>query len=135
MSIPRQAVNELSTTPHGRLLSTAICLTLLGGGLSATIHDPMGIALMCVAIVVGIALSLVATAMAIETRPAFAIFSIINLPFAMFAFVVGLGVVQHGAHWGAYAFMLLGAAFGVLALMGKRSDVHHPHDSTLANAH
>lgn len=114
-------MNELSTTPHGRLLSVAIAISLLGGGISALIHDPMGIALMCVSMLGGVVLTLMAVAMSIDKRASFAVMAIILLPFLMFLYAIGLTVSMHDhTQWPAYGFMAIGAVFGALALRGGK---------------
>lgn len=128
-------MNELSTTPHGRLLSIAIAVALLGGGISATIHDPMGVFVMCVSLLCSVVLTLTAIALSIEHRPAFGILAAVILPFLFFLYAVGLGVVHLRAPWGAYGFIGLGAFFAILALRGKRAPSSTHHTSTPAGAH
>lgn len=126
-------MNELSTTTHGRILSAAITIALMGGGISATRHDATGIALMCVSLLAGVVLTLVALAMAIEKRPAFAAISAVVLPLVFFLYAVGLTVsIHHHATWGAYGFIGLGALFGLNALRGagKPSEVRTPAHAT-----
>lgn len=123
-------MNELATTTHGRILSAAITIALMGGGIAATIHDPAGIALMCVSLLGGVVLTLLALAMAIESRPAFAAFCAVVLPLVFFLYAVGLTVsMHHHATWGAYGFIALGALFGANALRslgGKPAEMRTP---------
>lgn len=122
-------MNELSTTTHGRILSIAITVALMGGGIAATIHDSTGIALMCVSLLGGVVLTLVALAMAIEKRPAFSALCAIVLPLVFFLYAVGLTVsIHHHATWGAYGFIGLGALFAINALrgVGRSSEARTP---------
>lgn len=123
----RPDMNELATTSHGRLLSIAITLALAGGGISATIHDPMGIALMCVSLLGAVVLTLMALAMSISKRPAFAVVATVVLPLVFFLYAVGLTVsIHHKAGWAAYGFIAIGALFGLNALRGgKPSEAAH----------
>lgn len=114
-------MNELATTSHGRLLSAAITLALAGGGIAALIHDPMGIALMCVSLLGSVVLTLLALAMSISTRPSFAAVATVVLPLFFFLYAVGLTVsIHHKAAWGAWGFIALGALFGLNALRGGK---------------
>ncbi|MEZ4302402.1 MAG: hypothetical protein R3B70_46170 [Polyangiaceae bacterium] len=125
-------MNELSNTTHGRILSAAITVALAGGGIAATIHDSMGIALMCVSLLGGVVLTLAALAMAIEKRPGFAALAAVVLPLVFFLYAVGLTVsIHHHATWAAYGFIALGALFGVNALRGLGGH----RDETLDAAH
>jgi hypothetical protein len=132
-------MNELSTTTHGRILSAAITIALMGGGISATIHDATGIALMCVSLLGGVVLTLLALAMSIESRPAFAAFSVVVLPLVFFLYAVGLTVsIHHHATWAAYGFIGLGALFAVNALrsFGKPAEVRTTaHGTAHGTAH
>lgn len=126
-------MNELSTTTHGRILSAAITVALAGGGISATMHDSTGIALMCVSLLGSVVLSLVALAMAIETRPAFSALCAVVLPLVFFLYAVGLTVsIHHHATWGAYGFIALGALFAANALRGagKKAEIRTPAHAT-----
>lgn len=128
-------MNELSSTTHGRLLSAAITIALMGGGIAATIHDATGIALMCVSLLAGVVLTLLALAMAIEPRPAFAAYCAVVLPLVFFLYAVGLTVsIHHHAGWAAYGFIGLGALFGVNALRGLGKPAEMQSHAT-ASAH
>lgn len=117
-------IQELSSTPHGRLLSLAITLALAGGGISALMHDPMGIALMCVSLLGSVVLTLIAIALSISNRTEFGVIAAVVLPLLFFLYAVGLQVAIHShATWGAYGFIALGALFGLNALRGGKSPV------------
>lgn len=112
-------MNELSSTTHGRILSVGILVALTGGGISATMHDATGIALMCVSLLGSVVLTLTALAMAIDKRPAFVAISAIILPLVFFLYAVGLTVsIHHHARWAAYGFIAIGLAFGANAVRG-----------------
>lgn len=129
-------INELSTTTHGRLLSLGITLALVGGGISGLMHDPMGIALMCVSLLGSVVITLIAIAISISTRTAFAVMSAVVLPLLFFLYAVGLQVTIHShATWGAYGFIALGALFGVNALRGGKSPVEGAISHETADAH
>lgn len=113
--------NELATTTHGRLVSLAITIALAGGGISALIHDPMGIALMCVSLLGAVVVTLMALAMSIGVRPTFGVYATVLLPLFFFLFAVGLTVSIHNhASWAAYGFITIGALFGANALRGGK---------------
>jgi hypothetical protein len=127
-------MNELATTPHGRLLSLAMTIALAGGGIASTIHDPMGVALMCVSLLASIVLSLLAIVLSIDSRPSFGVLSIILLPFLLFLYVIGLTVgTHHHAAWPSYAFIGLGALIGLNAVRGGKPA--HTGSETPAHAH
>lgn len=114
-------MNELATTSHGRLLSVAITLALAGGGIAAMIHDPMGVALMCVSLLGAVVLTLMALAMSISKSPGFAVVATIVLPLFFFLYAVGLTVsIHHKAGWAAYGFIAVGVFFGLNALRGGK---------------
>ena len=114
-------MNELATTTHGRLVSLAITIALAGGGIAALIHDPMGIALMCVCLMASVVVTLMAIAMSISVRPTFAVYATIILPLFFFLFAVGLAVSIHDkASWAAYGFIAVGAFFGLNGLRGGK---------------
>jgi hypothetical protein len=129
-------IHELSSTTHGRLLSLAITVALAGGGISALMHDPMGIALMCVSLLGSVVLSLMAIALSISTRTAFAVLAAVVLPLLFFLYAVGLQVAIHNhATWGAYGFIALGALFGLNALRGGKTPVEGAAPPRTADAH
>lgn len=130
-------LNELSGTPHGRLLSVAIALGLMGGGIAGTIHDPMGIALMCACLLGSVVLTLVAIALSIESRPAFGVLAAVVLPLLFFLYAVGLQVaIHHRAGWGLYGFAGLGALFAINALRSiKRPEPAAHRRVATAGAH
>ncbi len=114
-------MNELATTTHGRLVSLAITIALAGGGIAALIHDPMGIALMCVCLMASVVITLMGVAISISVRPAFGVYATIVLPLFFFLYAVGLAVSIHGkASWAAYGFIAVGALFGLNGLRGGK---------------
>ncbi len=114
-------LNELATTTHGRLVSLAITIALAGGGIAALIHDPMGIALMCVCLMGAVVTTLMGIAISIPVRPAFGVYATIVLPLFFFLYAVGLAVSIHDkAGWAAYGFIAVGAFFGVNGLRGGK---------------
>jgi hypothetical protein len=114
-------MNELATTTHGRLVSLAITIGLAGGGIAALIHDPMGVALMCVCLMAAVVTTLMGIALSIPVRPAFAVYTTIVLPLFFFLYAVGLAVsIHHKASWAAYGFIAVGALFGVNGLRGGK---------------
>lgn len=124
-------MNELATTSHGRLLSVAITLALAGGGIAAMIHDPMGVALMCVSLLGAVVLTLMALAMSISKSPGFAVVATIVLPLFFFLYAVGLTVsIHHKAGWAAYGFIAVGVLFGLNGLRGGK-----PQPAETATAH
>lgn len=124
-------MNELATTSHGRLLSVAITLALAGGGVAAMIHDPMGVALMCVSLLGAVVLTLMALAMSISKSPGFAVVATIVLPLFFFLYAVGLTVsIHHKVGWAAYGFIAVGVFFGLNALRGGK-----PQAAETAAAH
>lgn len=111
--------NELATTTHGRLVSLAITIALAGGGISALIHDPMGVALMCVSLLGAVVVTLMALAMSIGVNATFGVYATVLLPLFFFLYAVGLTVSIHDhASWAAYGFIAIGAFFGANALRG-----------------
>ncbi len=117
-------IHELATTTHGRLLSAAIALALIGGGVSGFIHDPMGIALMCVSLLGSVVLSLMAIALSISVNPSFSAAATIGLPLMFFLYAVGLQVAVHNhATWGLVAFIAMGSAMGLNALRSRLAHV------------
>ncbi len=124
-------MNELATTSHGRLLSVAITLALAGGGIAAMIHDPMGVALMCVSLLGAVVLTLMALAMSISKSPGFAVVATIVLPLFFFLYAVGLTVSSHHkAGWAAYGYIAVGVLFGLNGLRGGK-----PQPAETATAH
>jgi hypothetical protein len=122
-------MNELSTTAHGRLLSAAMALALIGGGAAAVLQNGMSQALMSLAILLGGTLGIVAVALSIEEHktPMFTVFAVISLPVALFLYVVGLGLSMKGAPWAGYCFMGLGLVFAGMAARGKRETALAPN--------
>lgn len=114
-------IQELATTTHGRLVSLAITIALAGGGISGLIHDPMGIALMCVSLLGAVVVTFMALALSIGARTAFGVYATILLPLFFFLFATGLMVAIHNhATWAAYGFIAIGALFGINALRGGK---------------
>ncbi|MFO0591164.1 MAG: hypothetical protein U0441_26700 [Polyangiaceae bacterium] len=126
--------NELATTTHGRLTSLAITIALAGGGISGLIHDPMGIALMCVSLLGAVVVTFTALALSIGARTAFGVYATVLLPLFFFLFATGLMVAIHNhATWAAYGFIAIGALFGVNALRGGKPAAATPAESSPAH--
>ncbi len=132
-------MDALSTTHYGRLLSVGILIALTGGGLGSLDKGATGVAIVCLSLIVGLALAIVAIAFAIRSNVPFAVGGVIALPYLFFLFVVGLAVAWHDrVTWAAYVFAGIGAAFGLNALLGSLSlwpslRAHHDHEP--AHAH
>jgi hypothetical protein len=121
-------MNELSTTPHGRLLSAAMALSLIGGGIAALLGgsiaamaaSPLCVGILCVSLLGATALSLIAVALSIGSSPWFGFIGVIVLPVALFLYWIGLQLaVESGATWGIWGFIGLGVFIGVNALRVK----------------
>jgi hypothetical protein len=122
-------MNDLSTTTHGRLLSVAIVIALVGGSIGSTQHDAAGVALMSASLILGLGLAFVAVGLALGSNPRFALLGVIALPGLFFLYVLALGVASRDhLTWPAYAFTALGLLFGLNALRGPtpRRRAHRP---------
>lgn len=109
-------MKALWTTGYGRLLSIALAVALIGGGIAGAMHN---IPLMCVSLLGGIITTVLAIGVSIERDTTFAVMAAVLLPFIMFLYAVGIGVVMHDAPNAAWAFVGLGAVFAGLGLMGR----------------
>jgi len=122
-------MKALSSNPYGRLLSTAIVLALAGGGAAALTTGLLSIVLLGLSLLGGVGLSIVAIALMIDDEPAAAMYAVILLPFALFLYMVGYGVVLREAAWGGYGSIALGAAFAALVFGGRLAGASSPSRS------
>ena len=99
-------------TTSGRLLTAAAGIALTGGGIAALVGGPSAVAIMCIALLLTVLVSLFAAGIGSEKEAGAVITILITAPFAFFLYVLGLGLaIEHAPHVG-YAFGVL----GVLAL-------------------
>lgn len=122
-------------SPYTRLLSIAIAIALIGGGISATMTGAAAIPLLGISLLGSVCLSLISIANLIEPRPFLAMVSVIVLPIALFLYAIGLGVVVSEAPWGAYAFIALGALVAGVTLAKRPRTSRAPQGAPEMAAH
>lgn len=115
-------MKELYTTVHGRLLSAAMAIALLGGGIASILQSSFSLPLMTISVFIGIALSIVAVGLSVEDHktPLFTSLAVIVLPVALFLYAIGVSLAMARAPWAGYCFAGLGVVFAVLAAAGER---------------
>jgi hypothetical protein len=110
-------MKELYTTAHGRLLSAAIAVALIGGGAAALTQAQV---LMSVSVFIGIVLGIVAVGLSVEDHktPLFTSLAVIILPVLLFLYAFAVSLAMAQAPWAGYPFVGLGIAFAGAAILG-----------------
>ncbi|MEO5725735.1 MAG: hypothetical protein ABI134_29650 [Byssovorax sp.] len=96
-------------TGSGRLFTMAAGIALTGGGIAALVGGGLGVAIMCVALLLTIVTSLFAAGLGSDESAEPVILIIITAPWAFFLYVLGLGLAIEHAPQVGYAFGILGA--------------------------
>jgi hypothetical protein len=96
-------------TGSGRLITTAAGIALTGGGIAALVGGPLAIAIMCVTLLLTIVVSLFAAGLGTEKSAEPVILFIVTAPWALFVYVLGLGLAIEHAPQVGYALGILGA--------------------------
>jgi hypothetical protein len=96
-------------TGSGRLFTAATGIALTGGGIAALVGGSTGIAVMCVSLLLCVLVSLFAAGLGSTDSASTVILMVVVSPFALFSYVLGLGLaIEHAPQMG-YAFGILGA--------------------------
>lgn len=96
-------------TGSGRLLTTAAGIALSGGGIAALVGGATATAIMCVTLMLTIVVSLFAAGMGSDKSAEPVILTLVTAPWALFLYVLGLGLAIEHAPQAGYAFGILGA--------------------------
>jgi hypothetical protein len=96
-------------TESGRLFTAAVGISLTGGGIAALVGGPTAIPIMCLSLLLTVLVSLFAAGLGSKDSAATVILLVVLSPFALFSYVLGLGLaIEHAPQMG-YAFGVLGA--------------------------
>lgn len=99
-------------TESGRLFTAAVGISLTGGGIAALVGGATAIPIMCLSLLLTVLVSLFAAGLGSTDSASNVILMVILSPFALFSYVLGLGLaIEHAPQMG-YAF----GVFGALAL-------------------
>lgn len=96
-------------TGSGRLFTMAAGIALTGGGIAALIGGATATAIMCVTLLLSIVVSLFAAGLGSDKSAESVILLLVTAPWALFAYVLGLGLAIEHAPQVGYAFGILGA--------------------------
>ena len=96
-------------TGSGRLITTATGIALSGGGIAALVGGATAVAIMCVTLLLTIVVSLFAAGLGSDKSAESVILFLVTAPWALFLYVLGLGLAIEHAPQVGYAFGLLGA--------------------------
>ena len=96
-------------TGSGRLFTMAAGLALTGGGIAALVGGGTAVAIMCVTLLLTIVTSLFAAGLGSDKSAEPVIVILVTAPWALFLYVLGLGLAIEHAPQVGYAFGLLGA--------------------------
>jgi hypothetical protein len=96
-------------TGSGRLFTMAAGIALTGGGIAALVGGGMAVAIMCVTLLLTIVTSLFAAGLGSDKSAEPVILIIVTAPWALFLYVLGLGLAIEHAPQVGYAFGILGA--------------------------
>ena len=119
-------MRDFIRTSGGRLLSVATAVALLGGGAAALLGQPAATWVIALFVPVVIALGFVGVAYASLEHWGIAIGAALSLPWVLFLYAVGLGVVVNYAPAAGYALGALGAGALAFALRpGERAAEGH----------
>jgi hypothetical protein len=96
-------------TGSGRLFTAATGIALTGGGIAALVGGFTAIPIMCVSLLLTVLVSLFAAGLGSIDSVGTVILMVVLAPFALFSYVLGLGLaIEHAPQMG-YAFGVLGA--------------------------
>lgn len=109
-------MREFIRTSGGRLLSVSTAVALLGGGAAALLGEPSATWVVALFFPVVIALGFLGVAYASLEHWGIAIGAAIALPWVLFVYAIGLGVVVNYAPAVGYALGALGAGALAFAL-------------------
>ena len=96
-------------TGSGRLFTMAAGIALTGGGIAALVGGATATAIMCVTLLLSIVVSLFAAGLGSDKSAESVILLLVTAPWALFAYVLGLGLAIEHAPQVGYAFGILGA--------------------------
>jgi len=96
-------------TGSGRLFTMAAGIALTGGGIAALVGGGMAVAIMCVTLLLTIVTSLFAAGLGSDKSAEPVILILVTAPWALFLYVLGLGLAIEHAPQVGYAFGILGA--------------------------
>jgi hypothetical protein len=96
-------------TGSGRLFTMAAGIALTGGGIAALVGGGMAVAIMCVTLLLTIVTSLFAAGLGSDKSAEPVILILVTAPWALFLYVLGLGLAIEHAPQAGYAFGILGA--------------------------
>ena len=118
-------------TGSGRLITTAAGIALTGGGVAALVGGPLAVAIMCVTLLLTIVVSLFASGLGSDKSAEPVILFIVTAPWALFLYVLGLGLaIEHAPRVG-YALGALGAlALARAAFVSEAGPARSAHSSS-----
>jgi hypothetical protein len=96
-------------TGSGRLFTMAAGIALTGGGIAALVGGATAVGIMCVTLLLSIVVSLFAAGLGSDKSPESVILILVTAPWALFVYVLGLGLAIEHAPQAGYALGILGA--------------------------
>ena len=96
-------------TGSGRLITMAVGIALTGGGVAALVGGHVAVGIMCVTLLLSIVVSLFAAGLGSDKSAESVILFIATAPWALFLYVLGLGLAIEHAPQVGYALGALGA--------------------------
>jgi hypothetical protein len=105
-------MTAFTRSTSGRLMTLSLSLALIGGGASALMQPDMSMYVMNGSLFAAVVAGVASMQLALDEFPSHTVLSLILLPFALFLYVVGLGVMK--AYYPAMAYVPL--VLGLLSL-------------------
>jgi len=96
-------------TGSGRLFTAATGIALTGGGIAALVGGSTATAVMCLSLLLTVLVSLFAAGLGSTESAGTVILLVVVAPFALFSYVLGLGLAMEHAPQAGYALGVLGA--------------------------
>lgn len=122
-------------TESGRLFTMATGIALTGGGIAALVGGPTAIPIMCLSLLITVLVSLFAAGLGSRDSASSVILLIVVSPFALFSYVLGLGLaIEHAPQMG-YAFGIVGALALARAVFTHHEKPSAARDGVPAHAH
>lgn len=103
-------MSNYAQSTSGRLLTLAVGVALLGGGAAALLGGSIAPVVLCSGLLGAIGCTILAVGLGIERFPFQTALSLICLPWGLFLYVLGQGVMAHARPDGGYLMLLLAAA-------------------------
>jgi hypothetical protein len=96
-------------TGSGRLITLATGIALTGGGIAALVGGSTAVPIMCLSLLLTVLVSLFGAGLGAGPSTESVILVVVTAPFALFSYVLGLGLAIEHAPQAGYVLGILGA--------------------------